>query len=144
MVRHDCPVAQPDDGQVMRLHVVHRAHTGLEHVRQQVDPGNLVPLAEGGPGQPYVVLHAWQLDRLEERERGVLAGDDREGRRWAIGRAGTDIPGEDEVGCPVAGDVGGSGIARRQSEDDGRVDRQGTGRDPDVGDDGRSRRWSPR
>lgn len=66
----------------------------------------------------------------------ILARDGREGHRWAIGRARTDVPGEDEVGCPVAGDVGGSGIARRQSEDDGRVDRQGTGRDPDVCDDG--------
>ena len=49
-----------------------------------------------------------------------------------------DVPSQDQVGCPVAVDVGGSSVARREPEDGGRVDRQRTGRDPDVGDEGRS------
>ena len=122
----------------MRLAIVGQARTGLERVGQQVDTGPTVPLSEGSSSQPYLVLHAWQLDGLEERERGVLAGDDRDGQRWAIGRAGTDVPSQDQVGCPVAVDVRGPSVARREPEDGGRVDRQGTSRDPDVGDEGRS------
>ena len=135
---HDRPVAEPDDDQVMRLPIVGHARTGLDTRWPAGRCRERRPTRRGRP-RPAAGCSSRLAARCGWRNASVESWPETTARATGghSDRAGTDIPGEDQVGCPVAGDVGGSGVARRQAEDGGRVDRQGTGRDPDVGDHGR-------